>query len=174
MSCQRDAFVEHLAAHSDSGRIASQDAVLDTSGIKNPNMLLTLPEFIREGPSEDEMRELSQDPHALLTLREMVNEPPPPAPRPLEPTHSFENLRAAKKHFKALSKRSRSISAPPLAWLIPSLSRSPSNSGSSTPVPPSTDARGKSKGIFVVRLLLAVTKLNYSCRTTNTICCGIP
>ena len=145
---QRDAFVEHLAAHSDYGRIASQDAVLDTSGVRNPNTLLTLPEFIREAPTEDEIRELNQDPHALLTFSEMVKEMPP-SPRPLEPTQSFENLRAAKKHLKALSKRSRSISAPPLAWLIPSLSRSPSTSGASSPAPPNEQSRGKTRGNIV-------------------------
>lgn len=149
---QRNAFVEHLAAHSDSRRIVSQDAVLDISGIRNPNTLLTLPEFIREAPTEDEIRELDQDPNALLTFSEIVKELPP-SPRPLEPTHSFENLKVAKKHFKALSKRSRSISAPPLAWLIPSLTRSPSSSGSSSPAPPNEQPRGKARGNFTLTFL---------------------
>ncbi|THH11426.1 hypothetical protein EW145_g657 [Phellinidium pouzarii] len=118
---KRDAFLEHLSAHSNTRRIASQDAVFQPTKTRSPDVLLTLPEFINEQISEELQQELEKDPNALLTLSEIVKEPPP-APTPRS-SLSPESLKSNKLHFKSLTKRSRSLSAPPLSWLIPSLGR---------------------------------------------------
>ncbi|KAI5118543.1 hypothetical protein M0805_008484 [Coniferiporia weirii] len=117
-NARREAFVEHLLEHSDSRRIASQDAIFQPTKTKSSDALLTLPEFINEQfPAE-----LQQDPDALLTLSEIVKEPPPSQSPKSSP--SPDNSKSNKLNFRSLGKRSRSLSAPPLAWLIPSLGRS--------------------------------------------------
>ncbi|EEB89193.1 hypothetical protein MPER_12735 [Moniliophthora perniciosa FA553] len=119
-NAKREAFVEQLAEHSSAGRLHNQDAVLGPK-IKDPNALLTLPEFIREAVPPDALR--LEDPRALLTLPEFVKEIPPPHimaklnSTPVSPTPSTIS-RLKKKS------RDRSISAPPLAWLRSSSSKS--------------------------------------------------
>ncbi|KAH9888116.1 HECT-like ubiquitin-conjugating enzyme-binding-domain-containing protein [Cubamyces lactineus] len=131
---KRDAFVTRLARHSDAGRLHSQDAVLPKSRTKDPEAMLTLPEFIREGvPEAVQLKMQMDDSKALLSLPEFVREPLPehlsqPTPRP--PPIS------RKKSFKGM--RSRSMSAPPLAWLLPS-----SSSSSPRATSPSTPPEGK-------------------------------
>ncbi|KAI0355871.1 hypothetical protein OH77DRAFT_1424131 [Trametes cingulata] len=121
---KREAFVTRLARHSDAGRLHSQDAVLPKNRTKDPEAMLSLPEFIREGvPEAVQLKMQMEDPKALLSLPEFVREPvpehlaqptarPPPLPR--------------KKSLKGM--RSRSMSAPPLAWLLPSSPRAASPS----------------------------------------------
>ncbi|KZT69197.1 hypothetical protein DAEQUDRAFT_727102 [Daedalea quercina L-15889] len=129
---KRDAFVEQLLKHSDAGRLHSQDAVLAPPGasprlrVKDPDALLTLPEFIREAiPEPVQIKMQMEDPTALLTLPEFVKEPIPkgldPSPPPASPRR--------KNSLKSV--RSRSMSAPPLAWLLSSSSRSSSPTTSS-------------------------------------------
>ncbi|KAI0821933.1 HECT-like ubiquitin-conjugating enzyme-binding-domain-containing protein [Trametes gibbosa] len=119
---KREAFVTRLVRHSDAGRLHSQDAVLLKNKVKNPEAMLTLPEFIREGvPDGMQLKMQMEDPKALLSLPEFVREPVPERlaePSPLPPPLS------RKKSFKGM--RSRSMSAPPLAWLLPSSPRSSS------------------------------------------------
>ncbi|KAF9269634.1 hypothetical protein L218DRAFT_851183 [Marasmius fiardii PR-910] len=113
---KREAFVSHLAEHSSAGRLHDQDAVLQRTRVKDPNALLTLPEFIREAiPLEHQQL---QDPQALLTLPEFVKEMPPPhilakmnSGSAWPPSSTISRLK--KKN------RDRSSSAPPLAlsWL---------------------------------------------------------
>ncbi|KAI0676256.1 HECT-like ubiquitin-conjugating enzyme-binding-domain-containing protein [Trametes maxima] len=130
---KREAFVTRLARHSDAGRLHSQDAVLPKTRTKDPEAMLTLPEFIREGvPEGMQLKMQMQDSQALLSLPEFVREPMPehlkqaaPLPPPL----------SRKKSFKGM--RSRSMSAPPLAWLLPS---SPRSSSPGTP-PEAKDAK---------------------------------
>ncbi|KAL5499110.1 hypothetical protein ACEPAH_1628 [Sanghuangporus vaninii] len=124
---KREAFVEHLLSHSNSRRIDSQDATFQADQVKSDDALLTLPEFIRERVPEELQQELERDPDALLTLSEIVKEPPPAPVKTPKSAPSVESLKTNKKHFKSLTKRSRSLSAPPLAWLIPSLSRTSSS-----------------------------------------------
>ncbi|KAL7277175.1 hypothetical protein ACG7TL_009023 [Trametes sanguinea] len=99
------------------------------SKVKDPEAMLTLPEFIRESvPEAVQLKMQMEDPRALLSLPEFVREPLPehlsqPTPRP--PPLS------RKKSFKGM--RSRSMSAPPLAWLLPSSSTSPRAVSPSTP-----------------------------------------
>ncbi|KAI0631343.1 HECT-like ubiquitin-conjugating enzyme-binding-domain-containing protein [Trametes polyzona] len=119
---KREAFVTRLVRHSDAGRLHSQDAVLPKTKTRDPEAMLSLPEFIREGvPEGVQLKMQMEDPKALLSLPEFVREPVPehlsqPSPRP--PPLS------RKKSFKGM--RSRSMSAPPLAWLLPSSPRSSS------------------------------------------------
>ncbi|CDO76456.1 hypothetical protein BN946_scf184600.g5 [Trametes cinnabarina] len=126
---KREAFVTRLVRHSDAGRLHSQDAVLPNNKVKDPEAMLTLPEFIRESvPQAVQLKMQMEDPKALLSLPEFVREPLPehlnqPTPRP--PPLS------RKKSFKGM--RSRSMSAPPLAWLLPSSSTSPRAVSPSTP-----------------------------------------
>ncbi|KAF7318784.1 hypothetical protein HMN09_00390700 [Mycena chlorophos] len=114
---KRDAFVEHLAGYSDAGRFHQQDAVLSPPRTKNPEAMLTLPEFIRE-PIPESLR--TQDPNAMLTLPEFVKEMPPPhllnrSPPPTPP---------AMTNGRSKPRRTRSMSASSLAWLRSSSSRS--------------------------------------------------
>lgn len=129
---KREAFVEQLARHSDAGRLHSQDAVLSPPGSaqhreKDPDAMLSLPEFIREAiPEPMELKMQMEDPRALLSLPEFVKEPVPksmvsPLPRR---TRSMKGM------------RSRSLSAPPLAWLLASRPSSPSSTSPSSPVEP--------------------------------------
>ena len=126
--------MEQLFRHSEAGRIHGQDAVLQNK-IKEPEALLTLPEFMREPLPESEGQ---KDLEALLTLPEFVKEPVPSY-------ISHSNLEKEKRKFfetKTTTKRNRSSSAPPLAWFRSTSSRgssSPSNSGSSDSL------KGKSK-----------------------------
>ncbi|KAJ6595623.1 HECT-like ubiquitin-conjugating enzyme-binding-domain-containing protein [Mycena vulgaris] len=112
---KREAFVEHLADYSDAGRFHGQDAVLQPTRTKNPEAMLTLPEFIREG-LPDGVR--VEDPKAMLTLPEFVKEMPPPhvlsPPPPPTPASAIR-----KKPI-----RHRSLSAPSMSWLRSSASRS--------------------------------------------------
>ncbi|KAG7448532.1 uncharacterized protein BT62DRAFT_964947 [Guyanagaster necrorhizus] len=119
---KREAFVEHLAEHSNAGRLHSQDAVLQ-SKTKDPNAMLTLPEFIREAVPES-MR--VQDPTALLTLPEFVKEAPPPHIIPPPLTASISLPPPTLGRFKSKKNRDRSMSAPSLSWLRSSSSRSAS------------------------------------------------
>ncbi|KAJ7869093.1 hypothetical protein B0H14DRAFT_2727593, partial [Mycena olivaceomarginata] len=84
-----------------------KDAVLQPTGArtKNPDAMLTLPEFIRE------------DPKAMLTLPEFVKEALPPHVNPSPPTAPASAIR--KKPI-----RTRSMSAPSMSWLRRPSSRS--------------------------------------------------
>jgi hypothetical protein len=95
-----------LAGHSDSGRLHDQEAVLDNK-MKSREVLLTLPEFIREPVPPEVMR---ADPHAVLTLPEFMKEPIPPG---IDPQKAVTKERSLKKL------RNRSLSAPPLDWIFP-------------------------------------------------------
>ncbi|KAJ7742710.1 HECT-like ubiquitin-conjugating enzyme-binding-domain-containing protein [Mycena maculata] len=108
---KREAFVEHLADYSDAGRFHGQDAVLQPTRTKNPEAMLTLPEFIREAVPDTVVR---NDPQAMLTLPEFVRDMPHPPPPPTAPASAIR-----KKPV-----RSRSMSAPSLSWLRSSASRS--------------------------------------------------
>ncbi|KAG2008816.1 hypothetical protein CC2G_014206 [Coprinopsis cinerea AmutBmut pab1-1] len=115
---KRDAFVEGLLKHSDAGRMHAQDAVLQPK-VKDPQAMLTLPEFIREAIPPDS--DLLKDPSIMLSLPEFVAQVPPPEPPPEESKKS----------------RHRSLSAPPRSWLRHSksslsLSISSSKSGSAS------------------------------------------
>ncbi|EIW54928.1 uncharacterized protein TRAVEDRAFT_30892 [Trametes versicolor FP-101664 SS1] len=140
---KREAFVTRLVRHSDAGRLHSQDAVLGRNRAKDPDAMLSLPEFIREGvPEGMQLKMQMEDPKALLTLPELLREPVPehmvqPQPRPPPLSH--------KKSFKGM--RSRSMSAPPLAWLLPSSPRS-----SSPGTPPELKEAKESKRSRMSRL----------------------
>ncbi|KAH6908353.1 HECT-like ubiquitin-conjugating enzyme-binding-domain-containing protein [Coprinopsis sp. MPI-PUGE-AT-0042] len=110
---KRDAFVEGLIMHSGAGRMHGQDAILQPR-VRDPQAMLTLPEFIKENVPADS--DLLRDPSVMLTLPEFVAQSIPP-----------ENMEIAKGKK---SRRSRSLSAPPLAWLRQS--RSLSNLSSSS------------------------------------------
>lgn len=156
---KRAAFVDHLAQHSDAGRLHSQDAVFsitptmrvrsqpELSQIKDPHAMLSLPEFIREGVPEVIQRRMDRDrdPHALLTLPEFIKETPAPdllrptSARPARGTSiSYSNgIPELQEHdtltppvaAKAM-KSSRSRSmSEPLSWFLPK---------SSSPTPPSS------------------------------------
>lgn len=123
---KRDEFHARLVSHSNSRRLSSQDAEprkMESTPprIKNPNALLTLPEFIKESLSEN--FEQTRDPQALLTLPEFAKEPPPPdlSSDSFSITNSPTNF--IKKSF---SSRSRSLSAPPIS-LVRLLSGSGTN-----------------------------------------------
>ncbi|KAJ7485564.1 HECT-like ubiquitin-conjugating enzyme-binding-domain-containing protein [Mycena latifolia] len=110
---KREAFVEHLADYSDAGRFHGQDAVLQPTRTKNPEAMLTLPEFIREA-LPDGVR--VEDPKAMLTLPEFVKETPPP--------HVLSPSSAPASAIRKKPIRHRSMSAPSLSWLRSSASRS--------------------------------------------------
>ncbi|KAJ7869088.1 HECT-like ubiquitin-conjugating enzyme-binding-domain-containing protein [Mycena olivaceomarginata] len=113
---KREAFVGHLADYSDAGRLHGQDAVLQPTGArtKNPDAMLTLPEFIREGVPDGVRLE---DPKAMLTLPEFVKEALPSHVNPSPPTAPASAIR--KKPI-----RTRSMSAPSMSWLRRPSSRS--------------------------------------------------
>ncbi|TFK73520.1 hypothetical protein BDN72DRAFT_834657 [Pluteus cervinus] len=128
-TAKRDAFVEQLANHSDAGRFHAQDATFQPPRTKDPEALLSLPEFIREAIPLEAQR--LEDPLALLTLPEFFREPPP--------THVLvqkEEVEVKSTSKSKKSRRDRSLSAPPLAWLRSSASRNSL----------SQHARTKSKG----------------------------
>ena len=112
--------------HSGAGRLHGQDAVLQPR-VKDPEAMLTLPEFMREPLP---LSERNKDSETLLTLPEFVREAVPPHllhPGPEVKTDS-EDVQTGKGKDK---KRHRSLSAPPLAWLR-SISSSSNLSTSST------------------------------------------
>ena len=148
---QREAFVEQLASHSGVRRIASQDAVFQAGKEKSAETMLTLPEFIREQVPPEMQQDANLDPDALVSLSEIVKELPPPSrtptPKTLTPKSSIASIESHKspklKHRRSKSSvgnRSRSLSAPPLSWLIPSLSRNRSNSSLRASTLSSSDA----------------------------------
>ncbi|KAJ7640786.1 HECT-like ubiquitin-conjugating enzyme-binding-domain-containing protein [Mycena polygramma] len=112
---KREAFVGHLADYSDARRLHGQDAVLQPTRTKNPEAMLTLPEFIREAVP----RTVLEDPKALLTLPEFVKEAPPPNIKQSSPPSTPPVSAIRKKPI-----RHRSLSAPSLSWLRSSTSRS--------------------------------------------------
>lgn len=124
---RREAFVDQLAEHSAAGRLHSQDAVLRPPRVKDPNAMLSLPEFMRESVPQH-LRQVS--PETLMTLPEFVREVQPPSP-PLAPQmeSSVSVPHAAGvsglRRLTAKTTRDRSNSAPsPFSWLRSSASRS--------------------------------------------------
>jgi hypothetical protein len=109
---QRQDFVVQLAKHSDSGRLHDQEAVLHPPKLRDPEALLSLPEFIREPVPTNA---LQPNPHAILSLPEFIKEPVPEnlASRPVDSV-------IVKSH------RGRSMSAPSLSWIFSSVPKSPS------------------------------------------------
>ena len=107
--------MEQLVRHSQAGRIHTQDAALQNK-VKDPEALLTLPEFMREPPPTSERQ---KDLNALLTLPEFFKEP-----IPLYMVHPYTEKEHGKvPDPKPKTKRDRSLSAPPLAWLRSTSSR---------------------------------------------------
>ncbi|KJA15603.1 hypothetical protein HYPSUDRAFT_48240 [Hypholoma sublateritium FD-334 SS-4] len=141
---KKDAFVEQLVLHSGAGRLHGQDAVLQPR-VKDPETMLTLPEFMREPlpPSER-----NTDLEALLTLPEFVRESVPP--HLLHPDPEVEvdlpDMQMGKGKDK---KRHRSLSAPPLAWLR-SISSSSNLSASSTSSSKSRPKVAQSHGFDII------------------------
>ncbi|RPD54903.1 hypothetical protein L226DRAFT_535568 [Lentinus tigrinus ALCF2SS1-7] len=132
---KREAFVTRLARHSDAGRLHAQDAILPKKRTKDPDAMLSLPEFIREGvPEGMQLKMQMEDPKALLSLPDFIREPVPERLSQQRPPSVALNR---KKSFKGL--RSRSMSAPPLAWLLSS-SSSPRSGSPSIPETPETPA----------------------------------
>ncbi|KIY47523.1 hypothetical protein FISHEDRAFT_45130 [Fistulina hepatica ATCC 64428] len=137
-AAQRQAFVEHLIQHSDSGRFHGQDAspspratekmreaqmsIRGGELIRDPDTLLTLPEFIREKMPANILR---QDPQALLSLPEFMQETVPSRTAraeslPLESlsrTPSTASRLRPSKSIQNLKMRTRSMSAPSINWL---------------------------------------------------------
>jgi hypothetical protein len=136
---QKEAFVEKLIQHSGAGRMHGQDAILQPR-VRDPEAMLTLPEFMRESLPAAHVR--TRDLDALLTLPEFVQEPMPPffLQSELDEDEQFAlpELESPSKPEK--KKRHRSLSAPPLAWLRSSSYKSSSSSHSST-----TANKGKGK-----------------------------
>ncbi|KAF9482313.1 hypothetical protein BDN70DRAFT_875232 [Pholiota conissans] len=124
-TAKKNAFVEQLFRHAEAGRLHGQDAILQPR-VRDPKELISLPEFIRESlpPSER-----TRDAEALLTLPEFVKEAIPHYilhPEEAEPElPEFQTSEKGKE-----KKRSRSLSAPPLAWLRSISNSSQSSSGS--------------------------------------------
>jgi ubiquitin-protein ligase E3 D len=90
----------------------AQDAAFSSPQPKDPDALLTLPEFIRE--SVPRPLQPPPNPNALLTLNEAAGEHPAPSLTPGPPY-------VPSKSPKGL--RNRSMSAPPLSWLLPASSK---------------------------------------------------
>ncbi|KAF5371675.1 hypothetical protein D9758_003359 [Tetrapyrgos nigripes] len=120
-------FVEQLAEHSNARRLHGQDATQRTSRIKNPETMLSLPEFIREAVPPENLK--IDDPTAMLTLPEFVREIPPsnmilPPTTVSPPVPSSPPSGALARLAFKRKNRDRSNSAPPLAWLRGSTSKS--------------------------------------------------
>ncbi|KAI0049166.1 hypothetical protein FA95DRAFT_1538607 [Auriscalpium vulgare] len=136
---KRQEFVDKLIEHSDAGRMHSQDASFPSLKPKDPEAMLTLPEFIRE--SVPKALQSPPDPDAIISLREAALEGQPLDPavhRPLKRTKSGKSL------------RSRSMSAPALNWLLPAGSRSGSEARPVKPARisrPSSSSGRKSAGL---------------------------
>ncbi|THH19287.1 hypothetical protein EW146_g1847 [Bondarzewia mesenterica] len=147
---RRQEFVEKLIEHNAVGRMHSQDAsfqppkLKDTPKCRDPDALLTLPEFIRESIPSGLQR--PADPNAMLSLpefvREAMPESAPPPPPPVSRSSSKKGL------------RNRSMSAPALNWLLPSGPRPGSEtritkSARSSRPGSSSGAKSLSSGIFI-------------------------
>ena len=130
---QRQAFVEQLAGHSDSGRLHDQEAILDNK-TKSPDALLTLPEFIRESVPPEVLR---ADPHAVLTLPEFIKEP---VPLDIDPRRTLTKKRAPK------GLRNRSLSAPSLGWIFPGTKTPPERKALKRTESPSHSISGSGMG----------------------------
>ncbi|EGO29841.1 hypothetical protein SERLADRAFT_458146 [Serpula lacrymans var. lacrymans S7.9] len=125
---QRDAFVEKLMQHSESGRYHTQDAVLQVPKVRDLNGLVSLPEFIRESMPQ-EARVLGVD--AIARSSSEVS------------SQALANEVAVRKK----GSRNRSMSAPSLSWLRPS-SRSGHPADSKTkksPSRPGSSGKGSSR-----------------------------
>lgn len=150
---QRQAFVEQLAGHSDSGRLHDQEAVL-SDRMKGPEALLTLPEFIRESVPPEAVR---LDPRAVLSLPEFIKEP---IPSDVGPPKSV----VTKKSLKGL--RSRSLSAPTLDWIFPSGVRTPpdrkSHKRSKSPPQLSSDSGTTSDSILLQHISIFTNQVRSS------------
>ena len=133
----------------------AQDATFSSVRLKDPDALLTLPEFIRE--SVPRALQAEPDPNALLTLDEAAKEhpsrPSTPGPRPLQTTKSSKGL------------RNRSMSAPSLSWLLPAGSKSAGTENSARSIKGSSLPRSSSagKGSAFVFLLFACLSLPDLC-----------
>lgn len=140
---QKDAFVEQLIRHSEAGRLHGQDAVLQPR-VKDPEAMLTLPEFMRESlPPSERSKDLS----AMLTLPEFVREAVPPHLLKREPEAEMElpEMQPSKNKEK---KRHRSLSAPPLAWLRSISSSSQLNATTSLKGKAKMTQTNETNGIF--------------------------
>jgi ubiquitin-protein ligase E3 D len=143
--------VQQLAEHSLSGRLHGQDAIHTPgrSREKDPEALLTLPEFIREAMPSQLVRD---DPNAMMTLPEFVREVQPPAlpspslaPPPIKSSSSIGTLSRIRSGKK--SNRERSMSAPSLSWLR-SHSRSRSRGATPDATSHSTSGTSTPKGLL--------------------------
>ncbi|EJU02462.1 hypothetical protein DACRYDRAFT_100043 [Dacryopinax primogenitus] len=92
-------FMTTLVQHSSAGRMTSQDAIMRPN-IRDPDALLTFPEFIRESAAS------SRTSQPFLKQEFAATEPEFGPMR--EPTNVWSRKRG----------RDRSASAPPLAWLM--------------------------------------------------------
>jgi len=132
---------------------------------KDPDALLTLPEFIREAVPR--ALQPPPDPNALLTLGEAAREHPTPpltpGPEPLQRTKSSKGS------------RNRSMSAPSLSWLLPASSKSAGAGHGTRSVNGASSRRSSSAGegsaffIFSFQLshlvyLTCVTQYLWNCK----------
>ena len=101
--------MDKLAEHSGARRIHAQDATFTSPRSKDPEALLTLPEFIRE--SVPRAPQPLSDPNTLLSFNDASREQPAAISTPSMPPL------LNKSSFKGL--RNRSMSAPALNWLLP-------------------------------------------------------
>ncbi|TFK48970.1 hypothetical protein OE88DRAFT_1663265 [Heliocybe sulcata] len=131
---KRNAFVEQLAHHSDARRLHSQDAVFQPPKERDPQTLLSLPEFIRES-----MPRVPSAPAGLSTLANVAEASDQTSPE-LATRPSITRLKSKK------SVRSRSLSSPPLSWLLSSSSRPSSTTPESKPMkrPKSSGSKSRS------------------------------
>ncbi|THH28586.1 hypothetical protein EUX98_g5594 [Antrodiella citrinella] len=167
-SAKRNAFVEHLVQHSSAGRLHSQDATFPISpssrsaaGVKmqDPHALLTLPEFMREAVpdavsermhmnerislpdfvKEAVPQQFTRSRHSRIqSVSEMIGASIPDS----APADVSTMYRTPSKSGKHKNLRSRSLSAPPLAWLLQNnISRSASPAKTSTTRPGSSHGR---------------------------------
>ncbi|EIN08486.1 hypothetical protein PUNSTDRAFT_87923 [Punctularia strigosozonata HHB-11173 SS5] len=125
---QKETFVNHLAQHSDARRLHDQDAERRERQ-RDPHALLTLPEFMREAIPAELQRELDADPEAMLTLPEFIRQPVPPG-LVASTSRSEQQIATEEATKRPSSSRSRSLSAPPLAWLLSRESSRPGTPGS--------------------------------------------
>ncbi len=154
---KRAAFVDQLAEHSNSGRLHSQDAVLQPRS-KDPHAMLTLPEFIRES-IPDMLR--SQDPTTMMTLPEFVKHVPPPhlVPPPMSASASLPPVPAGGtlKRLTSKKNRDRSMSAPSLSWLRPSPSKSNLNDAKAKEASRSSTPKGAYFSIHAIDVLTTLS-----------------
>ncbi|CAE7062126.1 unnamed protein product [Rhizoctonia solani] len=128
-NAKRDAFVTQLAQHSSQGRLHAQDAVF-SSPAKERDYSSNLNPGVFDGSLDSFKEPDTTDPNMMMTLPEFVRSHPGPPPNPPSPINTSNpgNPRLLKKSSKlGLQGRGRSNSAPPLAWLTgkTSSSRSP-------------------------------------------------